>query len=181
MKGIILDQFVGYASERLGVGPCESMLRELRLRSGGAFTTVGTYDAGELEAMVAALSSREGVPRGTVLVQFGRWVFPRLASRYGAVLGGVSSTFGLLRVLDGVIHVEVRKLYPDAELPSFKVFERGREQLEVRYSSSRHLEDLAEGLITGAALHFDESVDLERSYEGEEVVFLLRLRNSPDE
>jgi hypothetical protein len=45
---------------------------------------------------------------------FGRFVcFP--------FFSGVTSAFDFLAGLNGIIHVEVRKLYPDAELPHFEV------------------------------------------------------------
>ena len=174
MKGIILDQFVAYIRDHQGFAACEALLQSVQLPSKAAYTSVGTYSAAELETMVSACMAQRSRSRAEILIEFGEWVFPRLAARYAAVLGNVSSTFELLRILDGVIHVEVRKLYPDAELPSFKVSQLRAEELEVRYRSTRRLEDLADGLMRGAAVHFKESIRIERRDGADEVVFNLR-------
>lgn len=174
MKGLVLDQLVQFIRERHDLAFAESLLASLALPSGGAFTSVGTYDASEMESIVAAYAERTGTPRAEALRAFGAWLFPRLAGRYAPVLGGVTGTFELLRVLDGVIHVEVRKLYPDAELPSFETVDRGPDALEVRYRSSRRLEDLAEGLMRGASAHFGERIDIARRDEGDATLFTLR-------
>lgn len=79
---------------------------------------------------------------------------------------GIESPRGtreLLGVLDGLIHVEVRKLYPDAELPRFeaRVMEDG--SLDVEYRSARGLADFAEGLMLGSIKWFGESLVLARA------------------
>lgn len=45
-------------------------------------------------------------------------------------------------------------LYPDAELPSFKVEQRTPTRLVLKYRSPRRMVDLAEGLILGSARQF---------------------------
>jgi len=54
------------------------------------------------------------------------------------------------------IHVEVRKLYPDAELPTFTCDTSTPGRLTMLYRSSRPFADLAEGLIAGCIAHFCE-------------------------
>ena len=58
--------------------------------------------------------------------------------------------------------MEVRKLYPDAELPRLFVETREAERLVLRYESPRSLEDLAEGLLRGCAHHFADPMRIER-------------------
>ena len=64
--------------------------------------------------------------------------------------------------MDGFIHVEVRKLYPDATLPRIETERTGKDGLIVTYRSDRHLGDVAEGLIQGAIDHFGNSGTIER-------------------
>ena len=59
--------------------------------------------------------------------------------------------------------IEVRKLYPDAQLPRFTVEEHTPQRLILVYDSPRHFEDLAEGLMQGCMAHFGERADLSRS------------------
>jgi hypothetical protein len=64
--------------------------------------------------------------------------------------------------VEGYIHVEVRKLYPDAEFPSFRTHARNNSTLEIDYRSCRPLAPLAEGLILGASDYFREPVSVDQ-------------------
>ena len=59
-----------------------------------------------------------------------------------------------LKTVDGVIHVEVRKLYDDTYLPVFQYQEPAEDQLIITYYSKRKLYPFMEGLIEGVSLHF---------------------------
>jgi hypothetical protein len=66
--------------------------------------------------------------------------------------------------LNDVIHAEVRKLYPGAEVPVFgfelpQVTGSG-ESVVIHYRSKRKLCPLAEGFIAGAADHFRQPVSI---------------------
>ena len=54
--------------------------------------------------------------------------------------------------IDNHIHMEVQKLYPDAELPSFECIRSGN-QLTLNYRSPRPLAAVAQALL-GACLKF---------------------------
>jgi hypothetical protein len=86
----------------------------------------------------------------------------RFASTYPHCLAGAKSSFDLLQGLDNVIHREVRKLYPDAELPRFEVAERTPLRMILIYASARHFADLAEGLIRACGRHFGQDIALTR-------------------
>ena len=83
------------------------------------------------------------------------------------------SFLNLSEVLEDVIHVEVRKLYPDAELPRFATEVFTDNQLILVYESSRHFEDLAEGLIHGCIKYFGESISVVRE--------AIQIDNHPQE
>jgi len=59
--------------------------------------------------------------------------------------------------------VEVKKLYETAELPSFETTRLDDSTMEMIYRSSRHFEDLAEGLILGCFKHFGEKCSIRRN------------------
>jgi len=77
-------------------------------------------------------------------------------------LVGVEHPLDFLEGVERYIHVEVRKLYPDAELPTFECERKSDDHLVMVYSSGRHFEDLCEGLIKGAVLHFQREASIER-------------------
>lgn len=65
-------------------------------------------------------------------------------------------------MVESYIHMEVKKLYSDAELPSFICVSPNPGRLEMTYRSARNLPDLAEGLIQGTADYFNERVEINR-------------------
>ena len=68
-----------------------------------------------------------------------------------------------LLTVDRVIHVEVRKLHPGAELPQFDYEDESDKELTMIYTSPRKLCFLAEGLIDASAKHFNTKYELDHT------------------
>ena len=183
MKGIIFREFIDYAEDAFGLEVVDKILSAGNLPSGGAYTSVGTYDSAELAQMLSHLAELKGVPSVKLLRGFGEHLFRRLAQAYSNMVDRADSAFGLLKNVDSYIHVEVRKLYPDAELPVFTHELEGPDRMKLVYRSARALADLAEGLIRGCAAHFGENIELVRKDlgdgSGRHVCFSLK-RRQPD-
>ena len=60
-----------------------------------------------------------------------------------------------------VTNQELRKLYPDAELPTFATSRPDDDTMVMVYQSRRPFADLAHGLIEGCITHYDEPVNVE--------------------
>ena len=162
MKGMIFTEYIDFVTDTFGVEVCESMIDACTLTDDGAYTAVGTYDHKELVAMVVQLSEATKTPPSDLVKAYGSHLFGVLASKYAAMVEGMNSSFELLMQIEDVIHVNVRKLYPDAELPTFLVEQPSPEELVLHYQSERGLADVAEGLMKGCFAHFGETVDLQR-------------------
>ncbi len=160
MKGLVFCEFVEFMEEEYGPAVADRVITSANLPSGGAYTAVGTYDHGEMVAMLTSLAQCTERTPHQLLRSFGRRLFGRLARAYPELLGTARSTIDFLQQVDGHIHVEVRKLYPDAELPSFASRAERPGRLVLDYSSSRGLADLAVGMIEGCAAHFGERIEL---------------------
>jgi len=123
---------------------------------------------------VVALSQRSALPVPTLVQAFGEYMFGRFLSLYPRFFVGITSVLDFLEGIETVIHTEVRKLYPDAQLPQFDC-SRTADGLDMRYSSPRHFGDLAEGLIKGAVAHFGGGVAISRHDQPDgDIVFKLR-------
>ena len=72
---------------------------------------------------------------------FGRYLFTRFAAVYPQFFAGVSCSFDFFELVETYIHVEVRKLYPDAELPSFDIQRQGAERITMVYRSARRMDE----------------------------------------
>jgi len=150
--------------EAHGFDMVDTIIEQSDLPSGGAYTAVGTYNHQEAVALVSSLSAETGTSVGDLLQAFGVYLFGSLAKAYPAFLEGVADELEFLEKVESYIHVEVKKLYPDAELPSFACSRpNSPDELHMVYSSSRHFEDLCEGLIRGSLTHFNSPATIQRS------------------
>ena len=71
-------------------------LGEGELKSGGAYTTVGTYDFGEMVALLGELSRRTGIAASELLYVFGQHFFARLTVLYPDFIAAAPDAFSLL-------------------------------------------------------------------------------------
>jgi len=156
MKGIIFTEFLEMVEEKFGDEVVETIIENANLPSEGAYTSVGTYDHKEMYSLIRELHKNTDIPVPQLMHAYGFYLFATLANSYKPMLSDIDNAFDMLRSVDKYIHVEVRKLYPDAELPHFEVNDRGTNTLEMIYTSPRKMSDVAAGLIEGCLMHFKE-------------------------
>ncbi len=182
MKGIVFTEFMEMVETRYSMRVADRIVDAARVPSGGAYTAVGTYDPGEMWSLLAELSKATELPIPELLRNFGEFLSDRFAVAYPALFAGAQTTFDLLEGIDHLIHAEVRKLYPDAELPHFEVIERTADRLVLLYESPRHFADLADGLIRGCGRHYGENLTVAQealsSSSGSRVRFTI-TRSTP--
>lgn len=177
MKGVVFTSFLEMVEDAHGLDMVDTLIEKSELPSGGSYTAVGTYDHTEIVNLVVTLSGETGIEVPLLLQGFGKHLFGILISSYPQFGEDASSSLELLESIENYIHVEVRKLYPDAELPRFECSRPGPRQLQMIYESSRHFEDLCEGLIRGAVEHYQETATITReTLPDEREVFLIVLQ-----
>lgn len=158
MKGLVFTEFFDMVEQVFDADMVDLLIENTQPASQGAYTTVGSYPYEELEAMVVELSKQTNMEVTPLLVAFGKHLGAQFAHKYPHFFKGSGSTIGLLKEIDDHIHVEVRKLYPDAELPEFSFDENTAEGLFIlHYRSNRPLADLAHGLIMQTSQHYQEN------------------------
>jgi len=163
MKGIVFSEFLDMVDDKFSIEMSERLIDEVNPPSGGAYTTVGTYDSQEIVDLVAKLSEFSSIPVPDLLKAFGRHLLKRFVVMFPEFFEEATSTLNFLPKVESYVHLEVKKLYNDAELPSFTFATPHPGRLEMTYRSSRNLPDLAEGLIQGTADHFNERIEVKRS------------------
>lgn len=161
MKGMVFTEFLEMVETKFSAELVDDLISETKPASGGAYTSVGTYDHQELVDMVVALSNHTQIPVPDLIKTFGLYLFKVFAKNYTYFFENVQNAFDFLFGIDVIIHAEVIKLYPDAKLPKFEC-KRENNKLYMTYHSERHLADLAEGLIMGSAEYFNESFAINR-------------------
>lgn len=168
MKGIVFSEFLEMIDDRFSMEMSERLIAETKPTSGGAYASLGTYDHREIVAMVIKLSELTSIPVPDLLKTFGRHLLMRFTENFTEFFDGSTSVFDFLPKIESYVHLEVKKLYSDAELPSFTCSLVAPDRLEMVYRSARDFSDLAEGLIWGVADYFGEQIDIKRrSLEGD--------------
>lgn len=162
MKGIVFTELLEMVEEKFSANMVDDIIDDCDLASSGAYTAVGTYPHEEVVALVAALSKHTGISVIDLLKTFGEHLFGQFAKGYPSFFTNITGALPFLNGIEDVIHAEVKKLYPDAELPRFTSEIFTQNQLVLVYESTRHFEDLAEGLIIGCIKYFDEAIELQR-------------------
>jgi Haem-NO-binding len=183
VKGIVFTEFLDLVEAQFTPEVVDRMITAAAVPSDGAYTAVGTYDYHEIIQLVAQLSALTSIPVPKLLYTFGVHLFGRFVMTYPRLFSGVTSAFSFLERIEDHIHVEVRKLYPDAELPMFVCDTSTPDRLTMLYRSSRPFADLAEGLIAGCIAHFGESILVHRNdianSHGTHVRFVLTKQDIP--
>ena len=160
MKGMIFTEFMEMVEATWSLDMVDAIIADSRVASGGSYTSVGTYPHEEIIALVLALSKATGIATPELERTFGKHLFGRFALAYPRFFHGMDGgSFQFLSGIENVIHAEVRKLYPDAEPPTFEV-EKGKFGLILTYYSPHPFSDLAWGLIEGCVAHFGEDIEV---------------------
>jgi hypothetical protein len=162
MKGVVFSEFIDMVEAGYSLELADEIIEESDLPSGGAYTAVGTYDHGEMLALIAKLSEKTGTPVAELVEGFGRYLFGRFFALYPSFFEGVDGAFGFLSRIEDYVHSEVQKLYNDVELPTFKTHQPNPNELVMVYQSRRPFADLALGLIKGCIDHYQESIEIQQ-------------------
>jgi hypothetical protein len=180
MKGVVFTELLEMTEARFSLAVVDRVLGNVAPASGGQYTSVGTYPHEELVALLAELSAQTEISVNTLLKEFGAHLLRRFVQSHPGFFDAAPTAFALLGTVEGHIHVEVKKLYPDAELPSIRCVEQTSQRMVLLYRSPRRLADLAEGLIVACAEHYREAIGLRREDlsdgKGEVVRFTLERR-----
>ena len=160
MKGIVFNLLEGCVTEQYGEDMWDDLLEEARLD--GAYTSLGNYADADFVALVNTASKALALPTGDLQRWFGRSAMPSLARLYPEFFEKHTRTSGFVLTLNDIIHPEVRKLYPGADVPNFRFDVESDTKITMGYESARKMCSFAEGLIEGAAAHFGEQVVIEQ-------------------
>lgn len=159
MKGVIFSKFIDHVDHGFGAHIAESMISKSELPSGGAYTTVGTYNCSEMVTLVETLSELSGENSVTLIHGFGESLAQSFYADHPEYFDP-DDFFDFIESIDSHIHVQVHKLYPDAELPKFLTVSRSEKKIVIDYVSSRGLEVLACGLFSGTAKLYEKKIQI---------------------
>ncbi|MGF1909876.1 heme NO-binding domain-containing protein [Vibrio kasasachensis] len=168
MKGIIFTEFIDLVEDKFGLEVVDQILDNVG--DDGAYTAVGSYDHKLLVKLIVELGKLTNMPPDELQQAFGQSIFINLYSTlpYSASLSECKNCFQFVRLVEDYIHIEVKKLYPDANPPQFEFISESETELIFDYKSARCMSNVCLGLVKGCADHFGEQLDISMSEQSED-------------
>ncbi len=176
MKGVVFTEFLEMVEDTFGYEMVDEIISNSDLESNGVYTSIGTYDHKEMFSLVSSLSKKTEIPVHTLLKKYAHHLGDFFHGNYNAFYARAANLFEFLESIENFIHVEVKKLYPDAELPTFETRKIDHDNIEMIYKSTRKMSDLAYGLIEKSSTHFKEPIEIKKENieeDGSVVRFLI--------
>ena len=176
MKGIVFTEFLDLVEDKFGLEMVDSIINSSQLESGGVYTAVGTYKFSEMLQLLQHLSTNTKLSIDNLLLVYAEHFFSVLEESYPGLLATYKDPIEMLSSIENHIHAEVRKIYPDAELPTFVVESKTENSLVMIYKSSRAMHHFGLGLMNKTFEHFNSTatITLEKIKEdGTEVKFII--------
>ena len=170
MRGLIFTELFELIEEKFGYEFLDELIVDSKLPNDGAYSTTGNYPFDELLTIVVGLSEKTGVPIPDLLELYGTHLFPTLVGMFPEYSPSSVKLLDFITQVETFIHVEVKKLYPDVELPKFEILEQNAKSLTFHYVSSKKLHHLAKGLLIGASAYFNEPAAIDLKEEGDKVL-----------
>jgi hypothetical protein len=160
MKGIIFTEFLELVEEKFGLVMVDKIITESQLKSGAIYTSVGTYDFSEMLQLITYLSKNTKISKDDLLLLYSEHLFKALLRIHPNLVDHYKDPMDLLASIETHIHVEVQKIYPDAQLPTFELERRNKNQMTLIYKSDKALYMLAKGLMQEAFKLFKTLVEI---------------------
>jgi hypothetical protein len=176
MKGVVFVEFLRMVKEKYSIQTSQELINISVLPSQGVYKPEGTYGRDEMVVLVDNLSKLTNVAAAQIFKDCGKYLFLFFVAKFPQFFTGMTSSLAFLPHVQHYVHLEVKKIFPDAELPTFICTSPNPGTLIMRYQSASNLPDLAEGLIEGCIGYFHEQYEVERSQTDEippTVVFRL--------
>jgi hypothetical protein len=176
MKGIVFTEFIDLVEDKFGLEMVDKIISASTLDSDGVYTAVGTYSFSEMLQLLQHLSENTGISIDNLLLVYAEHFFSVIEKSYPGLLATYKDPIEMISSIENHIHVEVRKIYPDAELPTFEVEHKTEDSLVLIYKSSRAMHHFGLGLMNKTFAHFNATakIDLEKIKEdGTEVRFVI--------
>jgi hypothetical protein len=180
VKGIIFSEFLNLVESKFGLETVDEIILKSDLESKGVYTAIGTYSFSEMLQLLQHLSTKTDISIDNLLLVYAEHFFSVIENSYPGLLATYKDPIEMISSIESHIHIEVRKIYPDAELPTFIVEEKNEDSLIMIYKSSRAMHHFGLGLMNKTFEHFNTkaSIVLEKMKEdGTEVKFIINTMN----
>ncbi|WP_298778511.1 heme NO-binding domain-containing protein [uncultured Polaribacter sp.] len=176
MKGIVFTEFLDLVETKFGFEMVDKIIMQSKLESNGVYTSIGTYKFSEMLHLLQNLNKNTGISIDNLLEVYAEHFFEVIKVSYPGLLSTYNDPIEMLASIENHIHVEVRKIYPDAELPVFIVESKTETSLIMLYKSNRAMHHFGLGLMNKTFEYFNAkaTIVLEKiKKDGTEVRFVI--------
>ncbi|WP_341200436.1 heme NO-binding domain-containing protein [Croceibacter atlanticus] len=176
MKGIVFTEFLELVEQKFGLEVVDEIIEKSDLESNGAYTSIGTYKFSEMLQLLSHLSTKTSISIDELLLVYAEHFFGVLVKSYPVLIKSYSDPINMLASIESHIHIEVLKIYPDAELPTFEVISKSKNSLILIYKSSRAMHYFGLGLMNKTFDYFNSSAEIvieKLKEDGTEVKFII--------
>lgn len=163
MKGMVFNLLEDFIVDNFSQDKFEDIYASTTLKTKDPFVGPGTYPDEDFLALVGVACSKLNIPVADAVRGFGKYCFPKLVEIEPSFVNKPINAKEFLKTIHNIIHVEVKKLHPDAELPVIEYKDIEKNKLQMIYKSSKKLCLFAEGLIEGCGEHYKEKIDFKQS------------------
>lgn len=160
MRGVVFTELMEFVEEKLGFEVADKMIEKSKLDNGGVFTQGGNYPFKDMVKLLTSLSEITGKTPAELLEIFGEHLFAVLVKIYGKNIKENETALSFIDSVENYVHVEVKKLYPDAELPTFTTTYKDDKKIVIIYQSDKKLDAFAKGLIKACGEYFNEPLEI---------------------
>lgn len=136
MRGVIFTELFELIEEKFGLELLDDVIVGANLPNDGAYTATGNYPFFELLSIITQLHKQTEILIDTLLEVFGEYLFGQLLAQHPE-LDGTKNILDFLENVETYIHTEVKKLYPDAELPKLNIVAKSEKTLTLYYISKK--------------------------------------------
>ncbi|WP_448556032.1 heme NO-binding domain-containing protein [Thalassotalea montiporae] len=161
MKGAIFCGYSEYIEQAHGLLTWLDIVDRSELAQSSSFIATDIYEDKIFVELLTISAELLNVSLSDILTEFGEFLFPTLLGSAKHHIGECTNVFEFLDHVENVIHIEVKKADPLAYTPSLILDTVSNSELLIKYTSHRQVCFLAEGLIYGAAKHFNQKVTIE--------------------
>ncbi len=160
MLGIVFTEFFEMVEEKFNYEMVDKLIQSSSSESKGVYTAIGSYPHSEIVEHVVNLHKETEIPIPVLLKTFGRYLHGTFVKNYVGFFEEAKNGFDFLESIERYIHVEVKKLYPNAQLPTFDSERISDNEMILNYHSDRRMGDFALGLIEKTMEYYKEPAEI---------------------
>lgn len=131
--------------------------------------------------MLVHLSEVTKIPVNDLIYTYGLYFFKTIESQHAYIFQHYTSPIDFVSSIENHIHVQVKKIYPDAELPSFKIVSKNTQELQLIYSSERAMYMFAKALMEKTFEYYKNNVEIKfklLNEKGTRVMFNIKIHGN---